>query len=115
MAWYKSGTVAVTNGSTTVTGTSTAWVDNTRVGDAFIGPDGLMYEITARASNTAMTIYPAYRSATVSGGSYMVGPMLGYIKDSADLLAAVSKNYGDTVSDVSTHLAGRAALAAINW
>lgn len=106
MAWYKSGTVAVTNGSTTVTGTSTAWVDNTRVGDAFIGPDGLMYEITARASNTSLTIYPAYRSTTASGAAYMVGPLQGYLKTSADALSALAGSYGDAKDNITSHLSG---------
>ena len=35
MAWYKTGTVSVTNGSTTVTGTGTDFITAVRAGDGF--------------------------------------------------------------------------------
>lgn len=84
MPWYKTGTATVTLNSATVTGAGTAWVDNTRIGDAFIGPDGLVYEITARASNTSLTIAPPYKSATGSARPYVIAPMQGYVKTLAD-------------------------------
>ena len=84
MPWYKTGTATVTLSSATVTGAGTAWVDNTRIGDAFIGPDGLVYEITARASNTSLTIAPPYKSATGSARPYVIAPMQGYVKTLAD-------------------------------
>ncbi|MGV8671385.1 hypothetical protein ACV34V_34660, partial [Pseudomonas aeruginosa] len=46
MAWYSTGTVAVTANSPTVTGTGTQFSSNARVGDAFRGPDGRWYEVT---------------------------------------------------------------------
>ena len=84
MPWYKTGTATVTSSSATVTGAGTAWVDNTRIGDAFIGPDGLVYEITARASDTSLTIAPPYKSATGSARPYVIAPMQGYVKTLAD-------------------------------
>lgn len=84
MPWYKTGTATVTLNSATVTGAGTAWVDNTRIGDAFIGPDGLVYEITARASDTSLTIAPPYKSATGSARPYVIAPMQGYVKTLAD-------------------------------
>ena len=84
MPWYKTGTATVTLSSATVTGAGTAWVDNTRIGDAFIGPDGLVYEITARASDTSLTIAPPYKSATGSARPYVIAPMQGYVKTLAD-------------------------------
>ena len=40
MAWYRSGTVMVTNGQAVVTGAGTDFVANTAAGEAFLGPDG---------------------------------------------------------------------------
>ncbi|MGI3041130.1 hypothetical protein ACRTDM_05190 [Shewanella algae] len=93
MSWYRTGTVTVTNGSTTVTGSGTAWVANSRVGDAFVGPDGLTYEITNIASNTAISILPAYRSASGSGQSYSIIPVQGYTKNLADQAADLVNTY----------------------
>lgn len=93
MSWYRTGTVTVTNGSTTVTGSGTAWVANSRVGDAFVGPDGLTYEITNIASNTAISIFPAYRSASGSGQSYSIIPVQGYTKTLADQAADLVNTY----------------------
>ena len=36
MSWYKTGTVAINNGSTTVTGVGTEWVDNVDVGEGIL-------------------------------------------------------------------------------
>lgn len=93
MSWYRTGTVTVTNGSTTVTGSGTAWVANSRVGDAFVGPDGLTYEITNIASNTAISILPAYRSASGSGQSYSIIPVQGYTKTLADQASDLVNSY----------------------
>lgn len=63
MAWYSTGTVAVTANSPTVTGTGTQFSSNARVGDAFRGPDGRWYEVTNVASSTVISIKPNYQAA----------------------------------------------------
>ncbi|WP_236188117.1 hypothetical protein [Pseudomonas paraglycinae] len=85
MPWYKSGTVSVVQNSTAVVGSGTAFIANSRVGDAFRGPDGGWYEVVNIASDTALSISPEYRGATASG-AYTLAPMQGYVKDSADQL-----------------------------
>lgn len=60
------GTVAVTNSSTTVTGTSTFFTANTDIGDAIV-IDGKRRKITAIASNTTLTIGDAWDNANASG------------------------------------------------
>lgn len=70
--WYRTGTVSVENASTTVTGSLTAWLMAAKTGDAFVGPDGARYEITAVTSNTEIEIYPAYAGSTASGQSYAI-------------------------------------------
>lgn len=100
MPWYRTGTVSVTNNSTTVTGTGTNFSANSRVGDAFQGPDGRWYEVTNIASTTVISILPAYQGTTASGGVYGLAPMQGYVKDSADKLRALTDQMRDITADV---------------
>ena len=102
MPWYRTGTVSVTNNSTTVTGTGTDFSANSRVGDAFQGPDGRWYEVTNIASTTVISILPAYQGTTASGGVYGLAPMQGYVKQSADQLRAITNQYGTTLGILGT-------------
>ncbi|MFW3895275.1 hypothetical protein [Pseudomonas bharatica] len=94
MAWAKQGTVAITAGQTTVTGTGTDFAASSRVGDAFIGPDGLIYEVTNIASASVLSILPPYRSATVTAGAYVLVPIPGYPKLLADQVNAIVQQWG---------------------
>lgn len=87
MSWYRTGTAAFTNGNATVTGTGTAWIANASIGEGLIAPDGRIYEITAIASDTSLTISPAYLGSTASGQAYAVAPIRGRI---AQLLSETS-------------------------
>ncbi|AZD07583.1 hypothetical protein C4K26_2180 [Pseudomonas chlororaphis] len=102
MAWLRTGTVAVTNGSTTVTGTGTGFAANTRVGDAFVGPDGRYYELGNVASDTVISIIPAYQGATVSGASYAIMPVQGYQKGLADQVRDWVNTYGAKMASLGT-------------
>lgn len=97
MSWYRTGTVTVTNGSTVVIGSGTAFVASARVGDAFIGPNGAIHEITNIASDTALSIYPAYVSATLVG-NYTIGPIQGYDKLLADKAGQILQEWGSTLA-----------------
>jgi len=81
MSWYKTGTVAINNGSTTVTGSGTAWVENVDVGEGILLPDGRTYEITGVVSNTSLTIGRAYLGSNTSGQAYEIQPFRGRIAD----------------------------------
>lgn len=97
MAWYKTGSVAVTLNNNVVTGTGTRFASNSRVGDGFNGPDGNWYEIINIASETVLTIYPAYQGVSVgSSTAWMIAPLQGYNKESADRLRAIT----DSISSV---------------
>lgn len=98
MAWYRQGTVVVTNGSTTVTGANTDFAANSRVGDAFIGPDGVLREVTNVASATVLSIFPAYTGATVAGAAYTLAPMQGYVKQLADQARQIIQQWGTTLA-----------------
>ncbi|MGX1186654.1 hypothetical protein AB7M29_004333 [Pseudomonas sp. F-14 TE3623] len=102
MPWYKSGTVSLTQNSNAVIGTGTAFIANSRVGDAFLGPDGGWYEVTNIASDTALSISPNYQGATNAAGVYALAPMQGYVKDSADALRAIVNTYGTKLAALGT-------------
>lgn len=113
MPWYNQGTVDVTTNSDTVTGTGTAFSANVRVGDAFIGPDLGLYEVTNIASATVISIRPNYRGATVSGQSYAIAPIQGYVKESADRLRQLTDMFGSNpFLQASTPEEARAAIGA---
>lgn len=69
--WYRAGTATLTNGSTAVAGTLTAWATDIRPGDA-ISVDGTRWaEIASVNSNTSLTLVTAWGGATNSG-AYMI-------------------------------------------
>ncbi|MDH0300615.1 MULTISPECIES: phage tail protein [unclassified Pseudomonas] len=98
MSWYREGTVAITTGQTTIVGTGTNFAANSRIGDAFIGPDGNVYELANVASPTVISILPAYQGATVGNGVYGVAPMQGYVKEAADRLRQLVEQFGGTLA-----------------
>lgn len=75
---YTTGTITVTQGSTTITGSSTAWdtnnafsVNNMRVNGKIVINGGVeVYEISAIASDTSATLTSMFTQDDVSGGTY---------------------------------------------
>ncbi|QNR42530.1 tail fiber domain-containing protein [Pseudomonas syringae] len=102
MPWLRGGTVSVTNGSTAVTGVNVAFDANSRVGDAFVGPDGLNYEIANVASPTVISILPPYKGATVSGAAYAIMPVQGYDKMLRDAFNQLRVQFGDKMAALGT-------------
>lgn len=113
MSWYKTGTVNVTNNSNAVIGAGTAFISNSRVGDAFRGPDGNWYEVINIASDTAMSILPVYQGVSDGSGLYAIAPMQGYVKESADALRAASLVIGNASTDLSIQV-NEAKAAAVS-
>lgn len=89
MAWYSTGTVKVTVNSATVTGTGTQWLAAARQGEAFVAPDGRLYEVLNIASDTSLTLTMPYLGASATGQRYALAPMQGYVKELADRVAAL--------------------------
>lgn len=110
MPWYKAGTVSVTQNSNAVIGVGTAFIANSRVGDAFKGPDGRWYEVVNIASDTALAISPPYAGPTAAGAGYSITPVQGYVKASADRLSKISAEIGSV--DASVQAAAASATAA---
>lgn len=83
MAWYRTGTVNVTNGSVNVVGVGTQFVANVSIGEGFLGPDGRVYEIADVVSNTALTLAAAYQGATANAQAYAILPTQSALADLA--------------------------------
>ena len=74
MAWYDTGTVNVTNGSTAVTGVGTNFIAGAQVGEGFYSSDDSLYEIQAIVSATSLTLADPYLGATQTGQTYKIIP-----------------------------------------
>ena len=104
---YSTGTLAVTKGATTLTGTGTAWdsandwgVNNMRVGGKIlIAGHPEVYEITAIASDTSATIGTLFIDTTETAATYV------YYEDdyalAGDFLRPVDAEVFDTNDDIS--------------
>lgn len=93
MAWYRTGTVTVTNNSNVVTGVGTSWVDAVAIGETFLGPDAQVYEITSIVSATSLRISPNYKGSTAAAQSYAIMPTQSYLRDLAAQAAALVNSY----------------------
>ena len=73
MAQYKTGTVSVTNGSATVTGTGTEFSSNLTAGNLFtVEGDNVAYTIASAPTATSLTLTAPYSGATATGQIYGV-------------------------------------------
>jgi hypothetical protein len=69
---YETGTVSVTQGSDTITGSGTSWQSNLEVGDYIVFANAV-HVISAINSDTELEISVSYWGATQSGLSYHAG------------------------------------------
>lgn len=100
MPWQRTGTVTVTKGSSTVTGVGTEFASKSRAGDMFSGPDGFPYEVSNIASETVLTIVPAYKGNTAAGQGYLLVPVQGYTKTAVDSLNRLINTAGEAIEQV---------------
>jgi hypothetical protein len=74
---YTTGTVALTNGSNTVTGTSTIFTPALANGSYVLqttdGSDGNYYKITGYSSGTGLTLENYYQGITTASATYRIG------------------------------------------
>ncbi|WP_256353099.1 MULTISPECIES: hypothetical protein [unclassified Pseudomonas] len=94
--------MSVQTGSTTVTGANVDFAASSRVGDSFVGPDGVNYEVANVASSTVISILPAYKGPTVSGAAYAIMPVQGYDKMLSDAFNALSNQFGPKLAALGT-------------
>ena len=112
MAWFRTGTITVTNGSTTVSGSGTTWIANAAVGEALYAPDGRLYEIANISSDTSLTLGSAYLGATASAQTYVIVPSQSYIRDLAAQAADLVNNYSTIANNAGVGKFGDGTLAA---
>ncbi|MDR5812022.1 hypothetical protein QCE62_00270 [Caballeronia sp. LZ033] len=133
MAWYATGTVAVTNGSNVVTGTGTQFITNIKSGDIFIALDnGLLYEVDQIVSATQLTLKREYAGVTNASAVYEIVPTTSNLKTLAqqvtDLIAiyqeipqsatdaqdaaAAAQGYRDTAKTYQDNAAASASTAS---
>jgi hypothetical protein len=93
MAWYRTGTVSVTNGSTAVTGSGTNFVAGAQVGEGFAAPDGRLYEIVTIVSATSLTIGKAYLGSTQTGQTYEIVPTQSLVADLAGQVSTLISDF----------------------
>lgn len=98
MAWYRTGTISLTNGSTAITGSGTDFIANAAIGEGLLAPDGKVYEIAAIVSATSLTLGSNYLGSNASGQTYAIIPSQSYIRDLASQ-AAVLVNAYQSVKD----------------
>lgn len=73
MSQYSAGTVTVTNGSPTVTGSGSLWTGNVVAGSWItITNSGLSYQVQSVDSNTQITLTSNYNGATASAQTYVI-------------------------------------------
>lgn len=73
-ATYNTGTVALTNGSRTMTGTGTSWLTGADAG-MFLGGTGADGLVDRVASNTSIVLRDPYAGSTASGIPYTLSPV----------------------------------------
>lgn len=93
LADYATGTVSVTTGTTTITGSGTVWTPTTNstlesrwIQISQTKGDNLWYQVASVDSATSITLFQPYQGITVSGGSYTLGQMPILNEDFHDML-----------------------------
>lgn len=74
-AWYREGTVTVTNGSASIVGVNTNWLTAliaVAIGDIFTVDSKTWYEIVNVSADTGITLDRNFEGATVAGVNYAI-------------------------------------------
>lgn len=97
------GTITLTNGSASVTGSGTLFADNFVGANDVLIVDGLMYVIASVSSNAALTLTRPYTGATASGKQYDIVHLTGEdaLNELARQVAALVNKYGVTVNSIT--------------
>ncbi|WP_197341613.1 hypothetical protein [Ralstonia solanacearum] len=112
MAWYSAGAVALTKDSNVVTGTGTQFITNTKTGDIFIGPDGLLYEVDHIVADTQLVLKKNYLGTSNTTAAYTIIPTTAYLKTLAaqvtDLITLYSNvpQYTDAAQGAASQAQG---------
>ena len=111
------GTITVTNGSASVTGSGTLFATNFCGPDDLLIVDGLNYVIKSVTSDTALTLTRPYAGTTASGKTYEIIRTTGEkaLNELAQKVAELVNKYGTTVNSITdTPGAGKIPKADAN-
>lgn len=97
------GTITVTNGSASVTGSGTLFATNFCGPDDLLIVDGLNYVIKSVTSDTALTLTRPYTGTTASGKTYEIIRTTGEkaLNELAQKVAELVNKYGTTVNSIT--------------
>lgn len=122
---YNTGTISVSNGSKTITGSGTSFVDTAKIKKgAVIFLDDEPYEIASADTNTQITLYKKYEGTTLSGATYRVGDvpvlpgefhdllwlgeaMMYYMKKDQEQFAKYKLEYTDLKDELDKYASGQ--------
>lgn len=102
---YSTGTVSVTNGGLTVTGSGTTfrvttnpqlesrWIQINANATASASGDALWYQVRSVDSTTSITLYQPYQGTTVAAGTFTLGQMPLIAEDFQDMLVWKALTY----------------------
>lgn len=115
--WYRTGTVAVTNGSPNIVGTGTLMSSQAAVGDIWIGPDLVDYEITSITDDTHWAIKQKNGTAAYAGataGAQLHAVIRNFTStlpaQLASQLAALMTSYHVTMDELTAWLSGTGSV-----
>jgi hypothetical protein len=83
---YNTGSVTVTNGSKSVTGSGTTWNSTNCKAGSYIIIDGIPYVIQSRSSSTALVLVNKYQGTSASGVTYKIGDASVIPEEFSDIL-----------------------------
>lgn len=113
--WYSQGTINATNNSATIVGSGTQFIANVRVGDGItIQGSQSLHEVVGIASDTQMTIRPAFTGTSGAGKQFACAPILGYDKDLSDAFNQLRLQFGDKLSSLQPWAYAATASAALD-
>ena len=96
MAFYRTGTISMNNGSTNVVGLNTDFINNIAVGECLQAPSGLLYEIANIVSAVELTLGSPYLGVSISMSPYVIIPTQSFIHDLAKQVVTLVNGYADT-------------------
>lgn len=113
--WYRTGTVAVTNGQQAVVGAGTDWAAaKVAAGDSISLPDGRDYEVQSVNSATSITITTPYLGATAASGAYFIVPIAtaARLVELSTQAATLVQQFADVVQQAGVGKFAAGALVA---
>ena len=125
MAWYRTGTLSLTNGSTSVTGSGTQFRPAAQAGD-MLTVGGAIHEIASVNSDTSITLATAFTGTTATGVTGwaivqtqsrtkdMNDSVSALVSDVNQLTASFSTTGSSVTMNVPLNLVGSATSAPVN-